>query len=99
MKSRSSSPGRGGRKLALPLLELVVLLLAEQGAGGLDLLVLEEPVDQDLPGVLLLGQVLLPGEEHLGLDVDQEGCDEQELGLPVQVDLLLPVEVTPGNPG
>jgi hypothetical protein len=90
---------QGREEVALPLPELVVLPLPEERAGGLDLLELEEPVDERPPGVLILGQVLLAGQEDLGLDVDEEGGDEQELGLPVEIDPLLAVEVLQVIPG
>ena len=80
-------------EIPLPLEDLDVLPLPEEGAGGLDLLVLDEAVDQDPARVLVLGQVGLARQEHLGLDVDQERGDEQELGLAVEVDLRLAVEV------
>jgi hypothetical protein len=38
------------------------------GAGGLDLLVFDEPVDEEAARVLALGEVRLHGQEHLGLD-------------------------------
>jgi len=79
---KSASTGGSGRPRA-----------REERAGGLDLLVLDEAVDEHAAGVVALGQVRLPRQEHLGFDVDQERGDEDELGLPVEIDLRLALEV------
>src|SRR5512143_2926666 len=81
--------GEGRDEVALPLQDLDVFPLAEDRAGGPDLLVLEEPVDEDPPGVLGLGEIGLAGQQHLRFDVDEERGDEDELGLAVEVDLGL----------
>ena len=99
VKSRSSSPGRGGRKLRFHCWSWSSSFSRSREQAALTFWYSRSRLTSSPPGVLLLGQVLLPGQEHLGLDVDEEGGDEQELGLPVEVDLLLPVEVLQVVPG
>jgi hypothetical protein len=84
---------RGGQGAPAPDLGLLLLAPAQDADRGLDLLVIHQAVHELLARVHVGLDRLLARQQDLGLDIDEERGHQEELGLAVEVDPLLPSEV------